>query len=69
LEGLNAYALHSGRGVKGVSPLPVKGGKIKKIVGTKRGNNVRGAIVADLMKKHGMKLGEASKYAKVHGLY
>jgi hypothetical protein len=48
---------------------PVKGGKINKIVGTKRGNNVRGAIVAELIKKHGMKLGEASKYAKVHGLY
>jgi hypothetical protein len=59
---------HFGRRKK-ASEAPVKGGKINKIVGTKRGNNVRGAIVAELMKKHGMKLGEASKYAKVHGLY
>jgi len=48
---------------------PPKGGKINKIVGTKRGEKVRGAIVAELMKKHGMKLGEASKYVKTHGLY
>jgi hypothetical protein len=46
-----------------------KGGKINKIVGTKRGERVRGDIVAELMKKHGMKLGEASKYVKTHGLY
>ena len=46
-----------------------KGGKINKIVGTKRGETVRGALVAELMKKHGMKLGEASKYVKEHGLY
>jgi hypothetical protein len=54
---------------KAASKATQKGGKINKIVGTKRGESVRGAIVAELMKKHGMKLGEASKYAKVHGLY
>ena len=60
-----------GAGLKrfGKRKAPVKGGKINKIVGPKRGESVRGAIVAELMKKHGMKLGEASKYAKAHGLY
>ena len=53
----------------GLSKPKPKGGKINKIVGTKRGEKVRGAIVAELMKKHGMKLGEASKYVKTHGLY
>ena len=55
---------------KMASKAPVKkGGKINKIVGTKRGETVRGALVAEAMKKHGMKLGEASKYVKEQGLY
>ena len=53
----------------GLGKAKPKGGKINKIVGTKRGEKVRGDIVAELMKKHGMKLGEASKYVKTHGLY
>ena len=47
----------------------LKGGKIKPIVGTKRGEKVRGDIVAEYMKKHGVKLGEASKKVKQLGLY
>lgn len=60
-----------GMGLKrfGKRKVQPKGGKINKIVGTKRGESVRGDIVAELMKKHGMKLGEASKYVKEHGLY
>ena len=36
--------------------------------GAKR-NSARGAIVAEVMKKHGMSLAEASKYVKEKGLY
>lgn len=36
--------------------------------GTKR-NSARGAIVAEVMKKHGLSLAEASKYVKEKGLY
>jgi hypothetical protein len=43
--------------------------KIKKIVGTKRGEKVRGDVVAEVMKKQGLSLGEASKYVKDNNLY
>ena len=46
-----------------------EGGKIKKLVGTKRGNRARGAIVAEVMKKHGLNLAQASKYVSKHNLY
>jgi hypothetical protein len=48
---------------------PPKGGKINKIVGTKRGEKVRGAIVAEYVRKHKVSLGEASKKVKELGLY
>ena len=46
-----------------------KGGVIKPIVKKRLGENVRGAIVAEVMKKMGLSLPEASKYVKTHGLY
>ena len=46
-----------------------KGGKINKIVGTKRGESVRGAVIAEYMKKHKVSLGVASKKVKDMGLY
>jgi hypothetical protein len=45
------------------------GGKIKKIIGTKRGEKVRGDILAEYMKKHNVSLGVASKKVKELGLY
>jgi hypothetical protein len=51
------------------SPYPVQGGAIKKLVGTKRGNRARGDIVAEVMKKEGLSLSQASKYVKEHNLY
>jgi hypothetical protein len=46
-----------------------EGGKIKKLIGTKRGNKARGAIVAEVMKKQGLTLPQASKYVSQHNLY
>jgi hypothetical protein len=48
---------------------PKTGGR-KKLPhsGTKR-NHARGAIVAEVMKKQGLSLANASKYVKEHGLY
>jgi len=51
-----------------------KGGKIVKksvvgLVGTKKGNRARGDIVAEVMKKKGLSLAQASKYVKEHQLY
>ena len=54
---------NNGRGLK------KKGGKIVKVVGKKRGETVRGAVVSEIMRKHGMNLGQASKYVKQHNLY
>lgn len=53
------------------SPPPVKKGvgKINKLVGTKRGEFARGAIIAEYMKKHKVPLGVASKKVKEMGLY
>jgi len=68
-EGMGLKHFGKRRGVKGVSPLPVKGGKINKIVGKKRGETVRGALVSDYMRKHKVSLGEASKKVKELGLY
>ena len=42
---------------------------IKKLVGTKRGNRARGDIVAEVMKKEGLSLSQASKYVKEHNMY
>jgi len=50
-------------------PLMPRGGKIKKIIGTKRGETVRGAVVSAYMRKHKCSLGEASKKVKELGLY
>lgn len=61
-------------------PVPkAAGGKIKrlvaqekpdpKIVGKKRGERVRGDVVAEVMRKKGLSLGAASKYVKEHNLY
>ena len=47
----------------------IAGGKIKKLIGTRRGNRARGAIVAEVMKKHGLNLAQASKYVSQHNLY
>lgn len=52
-----------------VTPYPVGGRGIKKLVGTKKGNRARGDIVAEVMKKHGLSLGEASKYVSKNNLY
>ena len=52
-----------------VTPYPVGGRGIKKLVGTKRGNRARGDIVAEVMKKEGLSLSQASKYVKEHNLY
>jgi hypothetical protein len=54
-----------------------RGGKMKPkgkkkpapIVGKKRGEKVRGAVVAEIMRKKGLSLGAASKYVKDHNLY
>jgi hypothetical protein len=46
-----------------------RGGKINKIIGTKRGEKVRGDVIAEYMKKHNVSLGEASKKVKELGLY
>jgi hypothetical protein len=35
----------------------------------KKRESARGAIVAEIMKKKGLSLGEASKYVKANGLY
>lgn len=48
---------------------PKRGQGIKKLVGTKRGNRARGDIVAEVMKKEGLSLSQASKYVKEHDLY
>jgi hypothetical protein len=60
-----------GMGLKrfGKRKAPPKGGKINKIVGTKRGETVRGALVSEYMRKHNVSLGEASKKVKELGLY
>jgi len=49
-------------------PKPAKS-KIKKLIGTKRGNRARGDIVAEVMKKQGLTLPQASKYVSEHNLY
>jgi len=46
-----------------------KKSNVKPIVGTKRGERVRGDVVAEVMKKRGVSLGQASKIVKQEGLY
>ena len=65
-----------GRPYEGEGFMP-SGGKMKPkgkkkpapIVGKKRGEKVRGAVVAEVMRKKGLSLGAASKYVKDHNLY
>ena len=66
-----------GRPYEGEGFMP-SGGKMKAkssknkpapIVGKKRGEKVRGAVVAEIMRKKGLSLGAASKYVKDHNLY
>jgi ribosomal protein S18 len=45
------------------------GAGIKKIVKRKLGEAVRGDIVAEIMRKMGLSLPEASRYVKLHNLY
>jgi hypothetical protein len=56
------------RGMRG-PPQKFSGYGIKKLVGTKRGNRARGDIVAEVMKKEGLSLSQASKYVKEHNMY
>ena len=57
------------RNLQKATPYPVGGRGIKKLVGTKRGNRARGDIVAEVMKKEGLSLSQASKYVKEHDMY
>jgi hypothetical protein len=52
-----------------LAPRRPRGYGIKKLVGTKKGNRARGDIVAEVMKKQGLSLSQASKYVKEHNLY
>jgi hypothetical protein len=72
IEKINKEPKKRGRKPKTVVKEPVKKNikvKIKKIVGTKKGEKVRGDIVAEVMKKQGLTLPEASKYVKDNNLY
>ena len=55
--------------LRNARPLQKVGKGIKKLIGTKRGNSVRGDIVAEVMKKQGLSLSQASKYVKEHDMY
>jgi len=57
------------KGRKPKTDVKSSGGKIKKLIGTKKGNTARGAIVAEVMKKKGLNLAEASKYVSQNNLY
>ena len=57
------------RNLQKATPYPVGGRGIKKLIGTKKGNRARGDIVAEVMKKEGLSLSQASKYVKEHNLY
>jgi len=60
---LNPFRVDGGKGLKKKKSQP------KKLVGTKKGNKARGDIVAEIMKKKGLSLSQASKYVKDHQLY
>lgn len=68
---LNRHMAEEIKAIRGMRGAPPKfsGYGIKKLVGTKRGNRARGDIVAEVMKKEGLSLSQASKYVKEHGLY
>jgi hypothetical protein len=53
----------TGYGIKNISK------EKQRLVGTKKGNRARGDIVAEVMKKEGLSLSQASKYVKEHNLY
>lgn len=64
-DGSTESLLPHGRGLKAKSSKK----KPAPIVGHKRGEKVRGALVAEIMRKKGLSLGAASKYVKEHNLY
>jgi hypothetical protein len=68
---INRHLAEEVKAVRGMRGAPPKftGYGIKKLVGTKRGNRARGDIVAEVMKKEGLSLSQASKYVKEHDLY
>lgn len=68
---LNRHLVEEVKAMRGARGAPPKftGYGIKKLVGTKRGNRARGDIVAEVMKKEGLSLSQASKYVKEHDLY
>jgi len=68
---INRHMAEEIKAIRGMQGPPPKfsGYGIKKLVGTKRGNRARGDIVAEVMKKHGLSLSQASKYVKEHDLY
>lgn len=68
---INRHLAEEVKAVRGMRGPPQKftGYGIKKIVGTKRGNRARGDIVAEVMKKEGLSLSQASKYVKEHDMY
>ena len=68
---LNRHMAEEIKAIRGMRGPPPKftGHGIKKLVGTKRGNRARGDIVAEVMKKEGLSLSQASKYVKEHDLY
>jgi hypothetical protein len=68
---INRHLAEEVKAIRGVRGPPQKftGYGIKKLVGTKRGNRARGDIVAEVMKKEGLSLSQASKYVKEHDMY
>jgi hypothetical protein len=68
---INRHLAEEVKAVRGMRGAPPKftGYGIKKLVGTKRGNRARGDIVAEVMKKEGLSLSQASKYVKEHDMY
>lgn len=68
---INRHMAEEIKAIRGMQGPPPKfsGYGIKKLVGTKRGNRARGDIVAEVMKKEGLSLSQASKYVKEHDMY
>ena len=59
--------LHHGPAMGMTHIVPVSMGGRRKVGG--RAPSARGAIVKEVMAKHGLSLPQASKYVKEHGLY
>lgn len=66
---LNRHMVEEMKAIRAGKPLQKVGSGITKLVGTKKGNRARGDIVAEVMKKEGLSLSQASKYVKEHDLY